>query len=137
MPNGSSGNTDIYAVLKKRQQSTVNFDLNTEANPGAVWNLDSPYSDPLILSEGNELPLPSDRDAVSHNEEIRLFGWEWNGTVYESGETFTVPAAAPNITFTAVWKTPVAVKWNLNGAHMSDYYRIIVADDPDVAADDN
>lgn len=133
LPNGSSGNIDIYvdAVLKERQQSTVNFDLNTEENPGAEWNPDSPYSDPdpLILSEGNELPLPSDRDAVSHNEEIRLFGWEWNGTVYKSGETFTVPAAESDITFTAVWKTPVAVKWNLNGARMSDYYRMSLGAD--------
>ncbi len=129
----------FYAVLKERQQSTVKFDLNTEVNPGAEWNsyLSPDYSQPLSLWVGNELPLPSDWDTVSHNEEIRLFGWEWNGTVYESGETFTVPASAPNITFTAVWKTPVAVKWNLNGARMSDYYKIIVADDPDVDADGN
>ncbi len=104
-------------------------DNAAEANPGAEWNPDSPYSDPLILSEGNELGLPSDRDAVSHNEEIRLFGWEWNGTVYKSGETFTVPAAESDITFTAVWKTPVAVKWNLNGARMSDYYRMSLGAD--------
>ena len=129
----------FYAVLKERQKSTVNFDLNTAANPGAAWDPNSPndYSKPSSYWEGNKLALPSDREAVSHNEEIRLFGWEWNGTVYESGETFTVPASAPNITFTAVWKTPVAVKWNLNGAHMSDYYKIIVADDPDVDADNN
>ena len=129
----------FYAVLKERQKSTVNFDLNTAANPGAAWDPNSPndYSKPSSYWEGNKLALPSDREAVSHNEEIRLFGWEWNGTVYKSGETFTVPASAPNITFTAVWKTPVAVKWNLNGAHMSDYYKIIVADDPDVDADNN
>ena len=138
--NGSSGNIDIfvYAVLKERQQSTVKFDLNTEENPGAEWNPNSSdyYSKPSYYWGGNELPLPSDRDTVSHNEEIRLFGWEWNGTVYKSGETFTVPAES-DITFTAVWKTPVAVKWNLNGARMSDYYKIIVADDPDVDADRN
>lgn len=138
LPNGSSGNTDIfvYAVLKERQQSTVKFDLNTEVNPGAEWDsyLSLDYSQPLSLWGGNELPLPSDREAVSHNEEIRLFGWEWNGTVYESGETFTVPAAESDITFTAVWKTPVAVKWNLNGARMSDYYRSVAAD---VDADGN
>ena len=129
----------FYAVLKERQQSTVNFDLNTEVNPGAEWNsyLSPDYSQPLSLWGGNELPLPSDRDAVSHNEEFQLLGWEWNGTVYEPGETFTVPAAESDITFTAVWKTPVAVKWNLNGARMSDYYKIIVADDPDVDADGN
>lgn len=129
----------VYAVLKERQKSTVNFDLNTAANPGAKWNsyLSPDYSQPLSLWGGNELPLPSDWDTVSSNEEIRLLGWEWNGTVYKSGETFTVPAAESNITFTAVWKTPVAVKWNLNGAHMSDYYKIIVADDPDVDADRN
>lgn len=129
----------FYAVLKERQKSTVNFDLNTAANPGAEWNsyLSPDYSQPLSLWGGNELPLPSDWDTVSSNEEIRLLGWEWNGTVYKSGETFTVPAAESNITFTAVWKTPVAVKWNLNGAHMSDYYKIIVADDPDVDADRN
>ena len=133
------GNVSIYAVLKERPQSAVTFDLNTAENPGAEWNPNSSdyYSKPLILSEGNELSLPSDWNTVSSNEEIRLFGWEWNGTVYESGETFTVPASAPNITFTAVWKTPVAVKWNLNGARMSDYYKIIVADDPDVDADGN
>ena len=133
------GNVSIYAVLKERPQSAVTFDLNTAENPGAEWNPNSSdyYSKPLILSEGNELSLPSDWNTVSSNEEIRLFGWEWNGTVYESGETFTVPASAPNITFTAVWKTPVAVKWNLNGARMSDYYKIIVADDPDVDADRN
>ena len=127
----------VYAVLKERQQSTVNFDLNTAANPGAKWDSSTDYSQPLSLWVGNELPLPSDRDTVSSNEEIRLFGWEWNGTVYEPGETFTVPASAPNITFTAVWKTSVAVKWNLNGAHMSDYYKIIADNDPDVDADDN
>ena len=129
----------VYAVLKERQKSTVNFDLNTAANPGAEWNPNnsSDYSKPSSYWEGNKLPLPSDWDTVSSNEEIRLFGWEWNGTVYKSGETFTVPASAPNITFTAVWKTPVAVKWNLNGAHMSDYYKIIVANDPDVDADNN
>ena len=129
----------VYAVLKERQKSTVNFDLNTAANPGAKWNsyLSPDYSQPLSLWGGNELPLPSDWDTVSSNEEIRLLGWEWNGTVYKSGETFTVPAAESNITFTAVWKTPVAVKWNLNGARMSDYYKIIVADDPDVDADRN
>ena len=139
LPNGSFGNTDIYAVLKKRQQSTVKFDLNKEVNPDAEWNsyLSPDYSQPLSLWGGNELALPSDWDAVSHNEEFQLLGWEWNGTVYEPGETFTVPASAPNITFTAVWKTPVAVKWNLNGARMSDYYKIIVADDPDVDADGN
>ena len=138
LPNGSSGNTDIFvdAVLKKRQQSTVKFDLNTKVNPGAEWNPNSSsdYSQPLSLWGGNELPLPSDWDTVSSNEEIRLFGWEWNGTVYESGETFTVPAAESDITFTAVWKTPVAVKWNLNGARMSDYYRSVAAD---VDADGN
>ena len=128
----------FYAVLKERQPSTVKFDLNTEENPGAEWNPNSSdyYSKPSYYWGGNELRLPSDRDTVSHNEEIRLFGWEWNGTVYEPGETFTVPASAPNITFTAVWKTPFAVKWNFNGAHMSDYYKIIVAD-PDVDADRN
>ena len=132
------GTVSIYAVLKERPQSAVTFDLNTAENPGAAWAPGSSpdYSQPLSLWVGNELPLPSDREAVSHNEEIRLLGWEWNGTVYEPGETFTVPASAPNITFTAVWKTPVAVKWNLNGAHMSDYYKIIVAD-PDVDADRN
>ena len=128
--NGSSGNTYIfvYAVLKERQQSTVKFDLNTEENPGAEWDsyLSLDYSQPLSLWGGNELPLPSDWDTVSSNEEIRLLGWEWNGTVYKSGETFTVPAAESNITFTAVWKTPVAVKWNLNGARMSDYYRAMI-----------
>lgn len=129
----------VYAVLKERQKSTVNFDLNTAENPGAAWdpNSSTDYSKPSSYREGNKLNLPSDREAVSNTEELRLFGWEWNGTVYESGETFTVPASAPNITFTAVWKTPVAVKWNLNGAHMSDYYKIIVADDPDVDADNN
>ena len=129
----------FYAVLKERQQSTVKFDLNTEVNPGAEWNsyLSPDYSQPLSLWGGNELPLPSGWDAVSHNEEFQLLGWEWNGTVYEPGETFTVPAAESDITFTAVWKTPVAVKWNLNGARMSDYYKIIVADDPDVDADRN
>ena len=129
----------FYAVLKERQQSTVKFDLNTEENPGAEWDsyLSPDYSQPLSLWVGNELPLPSDWYTVSHTEEFQLLGWEWNGTVYEPGETFTVPASAPNITFTAVWKTPVAVKWNLNGAHMSDYYKIIVADDPDVDADRN
>ena len=139
LPNGSFGNTDIYAVLKKRQQSTVKFDLNKEVNPDAEWNsyLSPDYSQPLSLWGGNELALPSDWDAVSHNEEFQLLGWEWNGTVYEPGETFTVPAAESDITFTAVWKTPVAVKWNLNGARMSDYYKIIVADDPDVDADGN
>ena len=126
----------VYAVLKERQKSTVKFDLNTAENPGAEWNsyLSPDYSQPLSLWVGNELPLPSDWDAVSHNEEFQLFGWEWNGTVYEPGETFTVPAAESDITFTAVWKTPVAVKWNLNGARMSDYYKIIVAD---VDADGN
>lgn len=128
----------VYAVLKERQKSTVNFDLNTAANPGAAWTPGSStdYSKPSSYWEGNKLPLPSDWDTVSSNEELQLLGWEWNGTVYEPGETFTVPASAPNITFTAVWKTPVAVKWNLNGAHMSDYYKIIVAD-PDVDADRN
>ena len=126
----------FYAVLKERQQSTVNFDLNTAANPGAAWDPNSSdYSQPSSYREGNKLDLPSDWVIVS-NTELRLFGWEWNGTVYEPGETFTVPASAPNITFTAVWKTPVAVKWNLNGADMSDYYKIIVAD-PDVDADRN
>ena len=139
LPNGSSGNISIYAVLKKRQQSTVKFDLNTEANPGAEWNsyLSPDYSQPLSLWGGNELALPSNWDTVSSNEEFQLLGWEWNGTVYEPGETFTVPASESDITFTAVWKTPVAVKWNLNGAGMSDYYKIIVADDPDVDADNN
>lgn len=128
----------VYAVLKERQKSTVNFDLNTAANPGAAWapGSSTDYSKPSSYREGNELPLPSDWDTVSSNEELQLLGWEWNGTVYEPGETFTVPASAPNITFTAVWKTPFAVKWNLNGAHMSDYYKIIVAD-PDVDADRN
>ena len=128
----------VYAVLKERQKSTVNFDLNTAANPGAAWapGSSTDYSKPSSYWEGNKLPLPSDWDTVSSNEELQLLGWEWNGTVYEPGETFTVPASAPNITFTAVWKTPVAVKWNLNGAHMSDYYKIIVAD-PDVDADRN
>lgn len=128
----------VYAVLKERQKSTVNFDLNTAENPGAKWdpNSSTDYSKPSSYREGNKLPLPSGWDAVSHNEELRLLGWEWNGTVYEPGETFTVPAAAPNITFTAVWKAPVAVKWNLNGARMSDYYKIIVAN-PDVDADRN
>ena len=127
----------FYAVLKERQKSTVNFDLNTAENPGAEWNPNSSdyYSKPSSYREGNKLDLPSDWVIVS-NTELRLFGWEWNGTVYEPGETFTVPASAPNITFTAVWKTPVAVKWNLNGADMSDYYKIIVAD-PDVDADRN
>ncbi len=126
----------FYAVLKERQKSTVNFDLNTAANPGAAWDPNSSdYSQPSSYREGNKLDLPSDWVIVS-NTELRLFGWEWNGTVYEPGETFTVPASAPNITFTAVWKTPVAVKWNLNGADMSDYYKIIVAD-PDVDADRN
>lgn len=128
----------FYAVLKERQKSTVNFDLNTAANPGAAWNPDSSndYSKPLSLWEGNKQDLPSDWAIVS-NTELRLFGWKWNGIVYEPGETFTVPASAPNITFTAVWKTSVAVKWNLNGARMSDYYKIIVADNPDVDADGN
>ena len=128
----------VYAVLKERQKSTVKFDLNTAENPGAEWNsyLSPDYSQPLSLWVGNELPLPSDWDTVSPNEELQLFGWKWNGTVYEPGETFTVPAAESDITFTAVWKTPVAVKWNLNGARMSDYYKIIVAD-PDVDADRN
>lgn len=128
----------VYAVLKERQKSTVNFDLNTAANPGAAWapGSSTDYSQPSSYWEGNKLPLPSDREIVSNTEELQLLGWEWNGTVYEPGETFTVPASAPNITFTAVWKTPVAVKWNLNGAHMSDYYKIIVAD-PDVDADRN
>lgn len=128
----------FYAVLKERQKSTVNFDLNTAANPGAAWDPNSPndYSKPSSYREGNKLALPSGWDTVSSNEELQLLGWEWNGTVYEPGETFTVPASAPNITFTAVWKTPVAVKWNLNGADMSDYYKIIVAD-PDVDADRN
>lgn len=129
----------VYAVLKERQKSTVNFDLNAAVNPGAAWDPNSPndYSKPSSYREGNKLPLPSNWDAVSHNEELQLFGWEWNGIVYEPGETFTVPASAPNITFTAVWKAPVAVKWNLNGARMSDYYKIIVTDDPDVDADGN
>ena len=128
----------VYAVLKERQQSTVNFDLNTAANPDAAWDPNSPndYSQPSSYWEGNKLDLPSDWAIVSNTEELQLFGWKWNGTVYEPGETFTVPAAAPNITFTAVWKTSVAVKWNLNGARMSDYYKIIVAD-PDVDADGN
>ena len=137
LPDNGSRDIDVYAVLKERQQSTVNFDLNTAANPGAKWDSSTDYSQPLSLWVGNELPLPSNWDTVSSNEEIRLFGWEWNGTVYEPGETFTVPASAPNITFTAVWKTSVAVKWNLNGAHMSDYYKIIADNDPDVDADDN
>ena len=130
------GNVSIYAVLKERPQSTVKFDLNTEENPGAEWNPDLPidYSQPLSLWGGNELSLPGSYEIASSNEEIRLFGWEWNGTVYESGETFTVPADAPAVTFTAVWKTPVAVKWNLNGARMSDYYRSVAAD---VDADGN
>lgn len=127
----------VYAVLKERQQSTVNFDLNAAENPGAKWDSSTDYSQPSSYWEGNELYLPSNWAIVSNTEEIRLFGWEWNGTVYKSGETFTVPAAAPNITFTAVWKTPVAVKWNLNGARMSDYYKIIAANDPDVDADGN
>lgn len=125
----------VYAVLKERQKSTVNFDLNTAENPGAAWDSSTDYSQPSSYREGNELGLPSDWVIVS-NTELRLFGWKWNGTVYEPGETFTVPASAPNITFTAVWKAPVAVKWNLNGARMSDYYKIIVAD-PDVDADRN
>ena len=125
----------VYAVLKERQKSTVNFDLNAAENPGAAWDSSTDYSQPSSYREGNKLDLPSDWVIVS-NTELRLFGWEWNGTVYEPGETFTVPASAPNITFTAVWKTPVAVKWNLNGARMSDYYKIIVAD-PDVDADRN
>lgn len=127
----------FYAVLKERQQSTVNFDLNTAANPGAAWDSPNDYSKPSSYWEGNELYLPSDWAIVSNTEELRLFGWEWNGTVYEPGETFTVPASAPNITFTAVWKTPVAVKWNLNGARMSDYYKIMAANNPDVDADGN
>lgn len=128
----------FYAVLKERQQSTVKFDLNTAANPGAAWDPDSStdYSQPSSYREGNKLDLLSDWAIVS-NTELRLFGWEWNGIVYEPGETFTVPASAPNITFTAVWKAPVAVKWNLNGARMSDYYKIIVTDYPDVDADGN
>lgn len=128
----------FYAVLKERQQSTVKFDLNTEVNPGAEWNsyLSPDYSQPLSLWGGNELPLPSGRDTVSPNEEIRLFGWEWNGTVYGSGETFTVPADAPAVTFTAVWKAPVAVKWNLNGARMSDYYRSEADDADGTSVDD-
>ena len=136
--NGSSGNTYIfvYAVLKERQQSTVKFDLNTEENPGAEWDsyLSLDYSQPLSLWVGTEFSLPSQWEVVSADEKIRLFGWEWNGTVYKSGETFTVPAAESNITFTAVWKTPVAVKWNRNGARMSDYYRSVAAD---VDADGN
>lgn len=122
----------VYAVLKERQKSTVNFDLNTAVNPGAAWdpNWSTDYSQPSPYWEGNELSLPSNRAIVSNTEELRLFGWKWNGTVYEPGETFTVPAAAPNITFTAVWKTPVAVKWNLNGARMSDSYQS-GADDAD------
>lgn len=128
----------FYAVLKERQKSTVNFDLNTAANPGAAWDPDSStdYSQPSSYWEGNKLYLPSDWAIVS-NTELRLFGWKWNGTVYEPGETFTVPASAPNITFTAVWKAQVAVKWNLNGARMSDYYKIITDNDPDVDADDS
>lgn len=128
----------FYAVLKKRQQSTVKFDLNTAANPGAKWDPDSStdYSQPSSYWEGNKLDLLSDWAIVS-NTELRLFGWEWNGTVYEPGETFTVPASALNITFTAVWKAQVAVKWNLNGARMSDYYKIIAANDPDLDADDS
>lgn len=125
----------VYAVLKERQKSTVNFDLNTAENPDAAWDSSTDYSQPSSYREGNKLDLPSDWVIVS-NTELRLLGWEWNGTVYEPGETFTVPASAPNITFTAVWKAPVAVKWNLNGARMSDYYKIIVAD-PDVDADRN
>ena len=136
LDNGSR-DIDVYAVLKERQQSTVNFDLNTAANPGAKWDSSTDYSQPSSYWEGNKLPLPYNSEIVSSTEELRLLGWEWNGTVYEPGETFTVPAAESNITFTAVWKTPVAVKWNLNGAHMSDYYKIIVADDPDVDADNN
>ena len=136
--NGSSGNTYIfvYAVLKERQQSTVKFDLNTEENPGAEWDsyLSLDYSQPLSLWVGTEFSLPSQWEVVSADEKIRLFGWEWTGTVYKSGETFTVPAAESNITFTAVWKTPVAVKWNRNGARMSDYYRSVAAD---VDADGN
>lgn len=126
----------VYAVLKERQKSTVNFDLNTAENPGAKWDSSTDYSQPSSYREGNKLDLPSDWVIVS-NTELRLFGWKWNGTVYEPGETFTVPAAAPNITFTAVWKAPVAVKWNLNGARMSDYYKSAAADDPDLDADDN
>ena len=119
------GYVSIYAVLKERPQSTVKFDLNTEENPGAEWDsyLSPVYSQPLSLWVGTEFSLPSQWEVVSADEKIGLLGWEWNGTVYESGETFTVPAAESNITFTAVWKTPVAVKWNLNGARMSDYYR--------------
>lgn len=136
LPDNGSRDIDVYAVLKERQQSTVKFDLNTAENPGAKWDSPNDYSKPSSYWEGNKLPLPSDREIVSNTEELRLLGWEWNGTVYKSGETFTVPASALNITFTAVWKTSVAVKWNLNGAHMSDYYKIIVAD-PDVDADRN
>ena len=128
----------VYAVLKERQKSTVNFDLNTAANPGAAWapGSSTDYSKPSSYREGNELPLPSDWEIVSTTEELQLLGWEWNGTVYEPGETFTVPASAPNITFTAVWKTSVAVKWNLNGAHMSDYYRSGADDADDNGVDD-
>ena len=127
----------VYAVLKERQKSTVNFDLNTAANPGAAWDSSTDYSKPSSYWEGNKLYLPSDWAIVSNTEELQLFGWKWNGTVYEPGETFTVPAAESNITFTAVWKTSVAVKWNLNGARMSDYYKIITDNDPDVDADGN
>ena len=136
LDNGSR-DIDVYAVLKERQQSTVNFDLNTAANPGAKWDSSTDYSQPSSYWEGNKLPLPYNSEIVSSTEELRLLGWEWNGTVYEPGETFTVPASALNITFTAVWKTSVAVKWNLNGARMSDYYKIITDNDPDVDADRN
>ena len=129
------GDGYVYAVLKKRQQSTVNFDLNAAVNPGVEWDSSTDYSQPLSLWGGNELILPGRYEIASSNEEMRLFGWEWNGTVYECGERFIVPAVESDITFTAVWKTPVAVKWNLNGARTSDTFASKDLDNNGVADD--
>ena len=114
----------LYPVLKPKKSVRVSFDLNTAVNPNASW-----YSDPsaeTVYYEGESVSFDTPN---AGSREFSFIGWSYNNTIYSWNSPFVITDQTPAaITFTAVWKKPINVTWNLNGARMSDYAKMYLDD---------
>ena len=106
----------LYPVLKPKRSVQVSFDLNTAVNPNASW-----YSDPpaeTVYYEGDSVSFDTPK---AGSQEFSFIGWSYNNTIYSWNNPFVITDQTPAvIEFTAVWKKPINMTWNLNGARMSE-----------------
>lgn len=120
----TANSSTLYPVLKPQKSVRVSFDLNTAVNPNASW-----YNDPsaeTVYYEGESVSFATPN---AGSREFSFFGWSYNNTIYSRNSPFVITDQTPAaITFTAVWKKPINVTWNLNGARMCDYAKLYLDD---------